>query len=76
MSQQDFHYSMNIEWSDKDNVYYVRFPAWENSVGIPTTYGKTFEEAIANGRDLFETLTEASNAGEIPPPSKIRVGLK
>jgi hypothetical protein len=21
MSQQDFHYSMNIEWSDKDNVY-------------------------------------------------------
>ena len=73
MSDQEFHYSMNIAWSEKDHVYIVAFPAWKNSVGIPLTTGKTFEEAIQNGRDLFELLTEASNAGEIPPPTKIQV---
>ena len=69
MSEQELHYSMCIEWSDKDNVYVVSFPQWKNSVGVPITTGKTFDEAIQNGRDLFELLTEASEADCIPPPA-------
>ena len=73
MKDREFHYSMNIAWSDEDQVYIVSFPAWKNSVGVPLTTGKTFDEAIQNGRELFELLTEASNAGDIPPAANTRV---
>lgn len=73
MSEQELHYSMNITWSDKDNVYVVSFPQWKNSVGVPITTGKTFDEAVQNGRDLFELLTEASENDCIPPPAKTLV---
>jgi len=69
VSEQELHYSMTIEWSDKDEVYVVSFPQWKNSVGVPITTGKTFDEAIQNGRDLFELLSEASEADCIPPPA-------
>lgn len=70
---QELHYSMNITWSDKDNVYVVSFPQWKNSVGVPITTGKTFDEAVQNGRDLFELLTEASENDYIPAPAKTLV---
>ena len=73
MSEQELHYSMCIEWSDKDNVYVVSLPQWRNSAGVPITTGKTFDEAILNGRDLFELLSEASENGCIPPPAKTLV---
>ena len=73
MSEQELHYSMNITWSDKDNVYVVSFPQWKNSIGVPITTGKTFDEAVQNGRDLFELLTEASENDCIPPPAKTLV---
>jgi len=68
-SRNDIHYNMTITWSPEDRVYYVRIPEWDWAL----TSGRTFEEAIEMGKDLYETLFEAYRAGEIPPPAKILV---
>ncbi len=43
----------------------IGIPEWEDWA---LTSGRTFEEAVEMGKDLYETLVEACQAGEIPPP--------
>jgi predicted RNase H-like HicB family nuclease len=67
-------YSMIIQWSDEDQLFLVTIPEFSDRVIMPCTYGKTRQEAIANGEEVIEMYLEAwENEGEvIPQPSKLQ----
>ena len=67
-------YSMIIQWSDEDRLFLVTIPEFESRVVMPCTYGKTRQEAIANGEEVIKMYLEAWQAeGEaIPKPSKLQ----
>jgi predicted RNase H-like HicB family nuclease len=60
------HYSMNIQWDARDNIYVVNVPELPGCM----THGKTYEEAIKNALEAIELwIEDAQRAGEpIPPP--------
>jgi predicted RNase H-like HicB family nuclease len=62
------HYSMIIQWSDKDNTYIVDIPELPGC----TTHGDTYEEAIKNGQEVMELCIESEQAlgRPIPPPRR------
>lgn len=64
-------YSMNIQWSDEDQLFLVTIPEFADRVVMPCTHGKTREEAIRDGEEVIEMYLEAWQAeGEsIPEPS-------
>lgn len=59
-------YTMEILWSDEDNLYVVRFP---DVPGI-MTHGSTIAEAAMQGEDAIITwLTALRDAGQpVPAP--------
>ena len=61
------HYSMLIEWSERDHVYIVSLPEWG---GGAKTHGATYAEAVANGQEVLELLIETQRAQgwPLPPP--------
>lgn len=63
-------YSMNIQWSDEDQMFLVTLPEWSEYVEAPMTYGKTYEEAVRNGEDALESLIcwAKANNKELPKP--------
>ena len=61
-------YSMEIQWSNEDNAFIVRVPELPGCV----THGKTYEEAVKQGKDAIESWIEASRAwGDPVPPPRI-----
>jgi predicted RNase H-like HicB family nuclease len=60
------HYSMNIQWDPRGDIYVVSIPEFPGA----RTHGRTYEEAIKNALEVIELLIEdAQKAGEpIPPP--------
>ena len=61
----DRHYSMTIEWSDKDRAYIVSLPEWGPGA---KTHGETYDEAVRNGQEVLEMLVEhAQDRGEALP---------
>ncbi len=73
MSGKTLHYTICIEWSDEDQAFLVTLPEWADHVIQPVTHGDTYDEALRNAQEVLELLTEAWEAGEICPPSKILV---
>jgi predicted RNase H-like HicB family nuclease len=65
---QELHYSMDIQWSDEDNVFIVTVPELPGC----KTHGNTYEEAARQGRDAIETWVEASKrlGQPVPEPRK------
>ncbi len=70
---QEFHhekdiekYSMDIQWSEEDNAYIVTVPELPGCI----THGRTYEEAVRQGKDAIESWIDASLAwgDPIPPP--------
>lgn len=59
---------MLIEWSDKDQVYIVTLPEWQQAGLIGHTHGKTYEEAVKNGQELIELLVESWQERHLPLP--------
>lgn len=53
MTQPNLRYSMMINWSDTNQAYIVCIPEFGPSA---VTHGKTWEEAMAMGKDLMESL--------------------
>ena len=51
---QHYHYSMVIQWSDKDRLYLVHLPEfpWRQF----HTHGQTHEEAAQNGQEVISML--------------------
>jgi predicted RNase H-like HicB family nuclease len=60
------HYSINIQWSDRDNAYLVNVPELPGC----HTHGETYEEALKNGIEVIELWLEtAKDLGwSIPEP--------
>jgi predicted RNase H-like HicB family nuclease len=60
------HYSMNIQWDNDDKIFVVIVPELPGCV----THGKTYEEAVQQGKDAIESwLMVAKEFGDpIPQP--------
>ena len=72
MSETSLHYSMLIEWSDKDQAYLVILPEWADRVIMPVTHGSTYNEAVQQGQEVLEMLVEsAMRDGESLPTPKV-----
>ena len=65
------HYSMVIQWSDKDNTYIVDIPELPGC----TTHGDSYEEAVKNGQEVMELCIESEKAlgRPVPPPRRYDV---
>ena len=63
------HYSMNIKWSDENQVYIVTVPELPGC----KTHGATYQEAVKQGQDAIESwIMVAQELGRpIPPPDKV-----
>jgi len=68
-------YSMNIQWSDEDQLFLVTIPEFVGLVLMPCTHGKTREEAIQNGEEVIEMYLEAweIEGNPIPEPRTLQV---
>lgn len=60
----DLHYSLDIRWDPRDNIYVVRVPELPGCA----THGATYEEAVANAQEAIETWVEGEEAGTLPSP--------
>jgi predicted RNase H-like HicB family nuclease len=59
------HYSMVIEWDDRDDIFVVTVPELPGC----RTHGKTYEEAVQQGKEVIESWLDF--LGEpIPQPKK------
>lgn len=69
MSTDIKHYSMIIQWDERDNIYVVNVPELPGCM----THGKTYEEALQQGQDAIESwITVAKELWRpIPPPNKL-----
>ena len=69
MTSNIHHYSINIQWSDEDQVYIATVPELPGC----KTHGKTYEEALKQAKDAIEGWIEfAKELGRaIPPPNKV-----
>jgi predicted RNase H-like HicB family nuclease len=66
-----YHYSMIIEWSDRDKVFIVSFPEWEEQAHhMGHTHGETYAEAVKQGEELLELLIEDQLAEGLPMPQQ------
>lgn len=63
---EPIHYSMNIQWDNDDEIFVVTVPELPGCV----THGKTYEEAVQQGKDAIESwLMVAKEFGDpIPEP--------
>ena len=69
---QESQYSMVIEWSPEDHVFVVILPEWADRYAMPVTDGKTYEEAVAHGRNVLDTFIEfARQEGKPLPTPKV-----
>jgi predicted RNase H-like HicB family nuclease len=65
-------YSMNVQWSDADQLFLVTIPEFADLVVMPCTHGKTREQAIHNGEEVIEMYLETwQMEGESIPEPKI-----
>jgi predicted RNase H-like HicB family nuclease len=52
-------YSMNVQWSEADQLFLVTIPEFADLVVMPCTHGETREKAIHNGEEVIEMYLEA-----------------
>jgi predicted RNase H-like HicB family nuclease len=64
------HYSMFIQWSERNQAFLVNVPELPGC----KTHGDTYEEAIKNAQEVIELWIEGAHAhGEAVPPPRIAV---
>ena len=59
------HYSMIIQWSDEDQAYIVTVPELPGCM----THGKTYEEAVKQGKEAIEGWLNVAKDLHWPIPS-------
>ncbi len=66
---------MIIQWSDEDQLFLVTIPEFGDRVLMPSTHGKTREEAIRSGEEVIEMYLEAWQTEDesIPEPSTLQI---
>ncbi|BCL80046.1 HicB family protein [Ktedonobacteria bacterium brp13] len=63
-----FHYSMNIQWDEDDQIFVVSVPELPGCM----THGRTYEEALQNAKEAIEGWIEvAKNEGWTIPAPKV-----
>lgn len=67
----NYHYSMNIEWSEEDQLFVVSLPEFGP---YASTHGSTYKEAVRRGQEALESLIDAFQAEGrmLPKPNKYR----
>jgi antitoxin HicB len=63
-SEQYDHYSMFIQWDPEDHIYVVTVPELPGCM----THGRTYEEAIRQGKDAIESWIDANKYWGRPIP--------
>ncbi len=64
----NYRYSLIIQWSEEDQLYLVTIPEFSDIAMQPCTYGKTYEEAIANAQEAISGyLDYCQDEGILPP---------
>ena len=62
------YYSINIQWSERDQAYIANVPELPGC----KTHGETYKEALSNILDVIELWIEAAEeAGEMIPQPQI-----
>jgi predicted RNase H-like HicB family nuclease len=62
------HYSIEIQWSNRDQAYIANVPELPGC----KTHGETYDEALKNILEVMELWIEATKeAGEPIPPPKV-----
>ncbi|HUY77379.1 MAG TPA: type II toxin-antitoxin system HicB family antitoxin [Ktedonobacterales bacterium] len=66
-------YSMTIARAERDQVYLVSLPDWQDRlIGPAATHGATYEEATGNGQIVLDMLiADAVEDGEPLPEPKV-----
>lgn len=69
MNTDTKHYTIIIQWDERDDIYVVSVPELPGCM----THGKTYEEALQQAQDAIESWVQvAQELGRpIPPPNKI-----
>ena len=69
------HYTMQLQWSEDDQLFLVTIPEFSDQVMMPCTHGKSREEAIRNGEEVIEMYLEIWQAEgkTIPQPQVLLV---
>ncbi len=65
----NYRYSLLIQWSEEDQLYLVTLPDFAQLAMQPCTYGKTYEEAIANAQEVIAGYLEYCQEENLVPPS-------
>jgi len=65
----NYRYSLLIQWSEEDQFYLVTLPEFAEIAMQPCTYGKTYEDAIANAQEAIAGYLKYCQAEGILPPS-------
>jgi len=60
---EELHYSMIIQWDERDNIFVVTVPELPGC----QTHGKTYEEAVQQGKDAIESWLMAYEPGDLVP---------
>lgn len=68
-----YRYSVIIRWSEEDQLYLVTLPEFSEIAMQPCTYGRTYENAIANAQEAIASYLEYCQAEGILPPSPTHV---
>ena len=66
-------YSLFIQWSGEDQLYLVTIPEFSEIAMQPCTYGRTYENAIANAQEAIAGYLEYCQEEGITPPSPVLV---
>ncbi|OUC14945.1 MAG: hypothetical protein B0A82_09485 [Alkalinema sp. CACIAM 70d] len=67
----NYHYSLMIQWSAEDQLYLVTLPEFSDIAMQPCTYGRTYEEAVANAQEAIAGYLEYCQEEGILPPSPV-----
>jgi len=49
-------YMVEIKWSEEDQAYLISIPAFADTNIMPCSHGDTYEEAVANAREVLELI--------------------
>ena len=59
-------YRIHLEWSNEDSCFLVALPDFPGQKW--STHGETYEEALANGKEVIELLVETHQEEGKPLP--------
>jgi predicted RNase H-like HicB family nuclease len=65
MNVNKLHYSLNIQWSDEDQVYLVTVPELPGCI----THGKTYRKALKNAQQVIELWVDSTRSLGRPIPA-------